>query len=241
MQSQTGMALDENSRIQQGVRLWIRKQVIGVILMMVILFYSAGRLDWPRGWISVAMTAAFILGHALILIRKSPALLAERSRPPEGSKRWDVWLTIAAVLWMPMVGWVLAGLDYRWGWTAPYPMWSLVLAVAVCILGYTLVTWAMASNPFFSAIVRIQKDRGHRVICSGPYRYVRHPAYLGIIPTFLMGAVVLNSTWAMIPYGITAMLLIIRTAIEDRTLRTELEGYRDYAERVRYRLIPGLW
>jgi protein-S-isoprenylcysteine O-methyltransferase Ste14 len=241
MQPPKSKASDENNRIRRGVRLWGRKQVIGLILMVVILFSSAGRLDWLRGWSLVVMMAIFILGHAFILIRKCPALLAERARPPEGAKRWDVWLTSAALIWMPIVTWMIAGLDFRWGWTAPYPAWLVAASVVGWILGCTLVVWAMASNPFFSAVVRIQEDRGHRVVSCGPYRYVRHPGYLGVIPSSLMGAVLLNSFWALIPSAITAVLLIIRTALEDRTLQVELDGYREYAARIRYRLIPGLW
>jgi protein-S-isoprenylcysteine O-methyltransferase Ste14 len=241
MQPQETTTQEESARIRQGVRLWTRKQAIGLIFMVTILFFSAGRLDWLNGWISVIITVVFIFGHATILIRKTPALLAERSRVPGGAKRWDIWLTSAAVIWLPVVTWIVAGLDFRLGWTEPYPVWTLIIAVAVIAVAYAFVTWAMVSNPFFSAIVRIQKDRGHCVVSGGPYRYVRHPGYLGVIPSLLLGPIVLNSSWALIPSTMSAILLTIRTALEDRTLHAELEGYREYALRVRYRLIPGIW
>jgi len=109
------------------------------------------------------------------------------------------------------------------------------------MLGIVVLVWAMAANKFFSATVRIQEERGHTVATGGPYRYVRHPGYVGWLMLTLATPVVLGSRWALVPAGITVILTILRTALEDRTLHSELEGYREYAERVRYRLLPGIW
>ena len=136
---------------------------------------------------------------------------------------------------------ILAGLDQRYGWTGGFPLVAQMAALAVCVLSYALLAWAMASNTFFSQIVRIQSDRGHAVATNGPYRYVRHPAYVGMILFELAMSTLLASWWAIIAGGLCAILLILRTALEDRTLQVELTGYVDYARRVRYRLLPGIW
>ena len=114
-------------------------------------------------------------------------------------------------------------------------------ALAAAALSMALVTWSMASNRFFSSYVRIQKDRGHVVASGGPYRYVRHPGYVGMLGFGLATPLILGSVWALIPAGLTLVVVVVRTALEDRTLQRELEGYQAYAQRVRYRLVPGLW
>jgi protein-S-isoprenylcysteine O-methyltransferase Ste14 len=116
-----------------------------------------------------------------------------------------------------------------------------IAGLTVCILGHALWIWAMVSNRFFSQIVRIQSERGHAVATAGPYRYVRHPAYLGLIFFDLALSILLASWWALLASGACALLLLLRTALEDRTLQAELTGYGDYARQVRYRLIPGIW
>jgi protein-S-isoprenylcysteine O-methyltransferase Ste14 len=136
---------------------------------------------------------------------------------------------------------IVAGLDQRYGWTGSFPLAAQIVALAVCALGYALVVWATAANAFFSQIVRIQSECGHAVVTGGPYRYVRHPAYVGAILYELAAPVLLASWWALIPSGLNAILLVLRTALEDRTLQTGLTGYADYARQVRHRLLPGIW
>jgi len=121
------------------------------------------------------------------------------------------------------------------------PLAAEIAALAVCALGYALFVWATASNTFFSQIVRIQSERGHTVVTGGPNRHLRHPAYAGAIPYELAAPILLASWWALIAGGLGALLLIVRTALEDRTLQAELPGYREYARRVRVRLLPGVW
>ena len=136
---------------------------------------------------------------------------------------------------------IIAGIDQRFGWTGGFPLAAQIPALIVCVLGYALVVWATASNAFFSQIVRINYERGHTVATGGPYRYVRHPAYLGAILYELAVPVLLASWWALIPSGLNVILLILRTALEDNTLQGELTGYVDYAREVRHRLLPGIW
>jgi len=136
---------------------------------------------------------------------------------------------------------IVAGLDVRFGWSPGIPPALLIAALAMAVLGPLLTTWAMASNRFFYGVLRIAKDRGHTVATNGPYRYVRHPGYFGIIAFDLAMPLILGSLWAFIPAAITVCLVFVRTALEDRALQDKLDGYKDYAQRVHYRLLPGVW
>jgi len=176
----------------------------------------------------------------ILLLRFNPDLMAERLSPPKGAKTWD--RAILSILRLTqLVRYILAGLDKRYGWTGGFPLAAQIAALIVCVLSYALLTWAMASNAFFSQIVRIQSERGHAVATGGPYRYVRHPAYVGMILFEFAISALLASWWALVAGGLCAILLLLRTALEDRTLQAELTGYTDYSRQVRYRLIPGVW
>jgi protein-S-isoprenylcysteine O-methyltransferase Ste14 len=166
--------------------------------------------------------------------------LAERTARRKGSKSWDV--AILGIIGLATVAkHILAGLDVRLGWTAPFPVVPQMAALVIAALGYGLVTWSMAANAFFSQVVRIQADRDHTVATGGPYRYVRHPAYVGTFAFELATPILLGSLWALIPGVISALLILVRTALEDKTLQEELLGYREYARHTRYRLLPGIW
>jgi protein-S-isoprenylcysteine O-methyltransferase Ste14 len=166
--------------------------------------------------------------------------MAERLTPPKGAKTWDRAI-VSLLRLAELARYILAGLDQRYGWTGDFPLAAQMAAIVVCVLGSGLFMWAMSSNTFFSQIVRIQADRGHAVAASGPYRYVRHPGYVGMILFEFGISTLLASWWAIIAGGLCAILLIVRTALEDRTLQAELTGYVDYARQVRYRLLPGIW
>ena len=176
----------------------------------------------------------------MVILRLSPHLLAERLGPRKGAKPWDTAIMSALGL-TQLARYIVAGLDQRYGWTGGVSRGSQVTALVLCALGCAVVVWATASNAFFSQIVRIQAERGHAVVTGGPYRYVRHPGYAGAILFELAVPVLLASGWAFIPSGLGAILLVLRTALEDRTLRAELAGCGDYARQVRYRLLPGIW
>lgn len=206
-------------------------------------FLAAGRLDWWPAWALVALTLTASGISRIIPARKYPDLLAERARFAEAEevKPWDrVLMPIVGILG-PLATWVVAGLDERFGWRPPVPPAVQIAAFLVVAAGSALATWAMAENRFFSAVVRIQKDRGHAVVSSGPYRFVRHPGYTGGLLAAVAMPFALGSLWALIPGVLSAGAIVARTALEDRTLQEELDGYREYAARVRYRLLPGVW
>ncbi len=136
---------------------------------------------------------------------------------------------------------IVAGLDKRFEWSPNLPLVLHIVAFGIAALGFSLSTWATLVNRFFSAVVHIQRDRGHTVVSSGPYRLIRHPGYAGTVVTSLATPLLLGSLWALIPAALVVCQLVIRTALEDETLQEELEGYHDYAARVCYRLLPGVW
>lgn len=219
---------------------YIVREVMGLVVMGVALFWSAGRTDWWPAWATLAVMAAWSLATAIIIIRFNPDLLAERMGPRRGAKRWDI--VIMSTLGLTQLArYIVAGLDQRYGWTGGMPLAVQLGALLISILGYALVIWATASNAFFSQIVRIQAERNHTVATGGPYRYMRHPAYLGALAFELAVPILLASWWAFMISLLNVVLLIIRTALEDRTLQAELTGYPDYARQVRYRLLPGIW
>lgn len=216
------------------------RETMGIIGMGVALFWSAGRIDWWPSWAVLAVMLGWIIATAIFILRFNPDLLAERLGPRKGAKTWDTAIMSFLGL-LQLVRYIVAGLDQRYGWTGGFASVAQIVALIICILGYALVVWATASNAFFSQIVRIQTERGHTVVTGGPYHYVRHPAYIGAILFELAVPILLASWWAMIPSGLGAILLILRTVLEDRTLQAELTGYVDYTRQVRYRLLPGIW
>ncbi len=219
---------------------WLVREFMGVALVGVLLFLAAGTMDWPMGWALVGVYLMWVCANALVLIPRSPELIAERLGPRKGAKAWDT--AIISVVGLATLGrLVVAGLDMRYEWTIGIPAVLPWIALVVAVLGYALGVWAMAVNAFFSQIVRIQEERGHIVVTDGPYRFVRHPGYVGVILFDLAVPVMLGSLWALAFGGLIAVLIVIRTALEDRTLQAELEGYPDYARRVRYRLVPAIW
>ncbi len=216
-------------------------QLLGLIaIQAVLLFLSAGTLRWSAGWWYVGLYFLLVLIASLVMLPHRSEVVAERSRGAAGGKSWDLWVTRAIAI--PSLGLlVLAGLDERWRWTAPLPLAVRVFGGLAFGLGYALVIWAMYANQFFSQVVRIQTERGHIAVTDGPYRYIRHPGYLGMLTSFLGAVLLLDSLYGLICYALYAALMVLRTALEDRTLRSELPGYAEYAGKTRYRLIPGLW
>jgi protein-S-isoprenylcysteine O-methyltransferase Ste14 len=216
------------------------RETLGLVGMGVALFWSAGQVTWWPAWAALLVMLAWITATAVVILRFNPGLLAERLGPRKGAKRWDTAIMSTLGL-VQLARYIVAGLDQRYGWSGGLPLAAQLAALAVCALGYVLVVWATASNAFFSQIVRLQPERGQTVATGGPYHYVRHPAYLGAILYELAVPILLASWWALLPSALNAVLLVTRTALEDRTLRAELAGYVDYAHRVRHRLLPGIW
>jgi protein-S-isoprenylcysteine O-methyltransferase Ste14 len=211
-----------------------------VLILAAILFIAAGRLDWVMGWIYMAMYACVTV-IAVLVVPLDPDLIAERTQIKEGVKEWDKRITVIGSVLYPLTILIVAGLDARFGWSPHIPLALQLAALLVAALGNLLSIWATAVNRFYGRFVRIQKERGHSVISDGPYRAIRHPGYLGQIIFSLASALALGSLWALIPCGLFALLLVVRTALEDRTLQDELEGYTAYTQRVRHRLIPYVW
>ncbi len=222
----------------------IRKRLVQigflVLIQAVVLFTSAWKLDWWNAWAYLGLYLAFLAFNAVFLLRKHKELVEERSHIGEGTKSWDrVIGGITAFGGLAIL--ILAGLDERFGWAGAIRIEVQIAAFVLMGLTYPLFTWAMASNKFFATTVRIQKERGHTVQTGGPYRFVRHPGYASLLCSYVTTPIALGSLWACIPMALLVVNLFVRTALEDRTLQNELDGYKEYAGRVRYRLIPGIW
>ena len=221
----------------------ILRRFVPIIFSLAItsacLFGSMGRLDWLNAWVLLAVNFAASLAST-VLFWRNPELLAERSNIKAG-KSWDKVIVAFMVLVGPVATWITAGLDTRFHWSDSMPSSAFFAGVIVAVLAAALIAWAMSSNKFFSSIIRIQKDRGHSVVTGGPYRFVRHPGYTGISAFTLATPLILDSRWAFAPAVATAAVTVLRTVLEDRILLAELDGYADYARRVKYRLVPTIW
>jgi protein-S-isoprenylcysteine O-methyltransferase Ste14 len=216
--------------------------ILANVVIVAVMFVAAGTVRWGPAWVYLALV---VIGTVLSFygpLRLSDELRRERSaiKAPD-VKPWDRALVgLLLGILMPAVL-IVAGLDHRFGWTPPVPGWAMWAGTAGVVAGMVGMMWATASNPFFSAVVRIQRDRGHRVVTAGPYRVVRHPSYAGWILQSLSFPFFFGSLWTFVPAGLLAATLIVRTELEDRVLQRELEGYGDYAGRVKAKLVPGIW
>ncbi len=219
----------------------IIRTMVSLALFLGALFGAAGRLDWVRGWIyvGVQMTGMTIIG--IISHRLNAGLIQARAHWRHAdTKRFDK-IIVAMYLPLNYIQPAVAGLDaVRYGWSA-MPFGFVYPGIALLALGTAIVGWVLSTNRFAETTVRIQTERGHTVVSSGPYRIVRHPMYVGAFLIHLALPFVLGSVWALTVTVILTLLLVVRTRLEDQTLRRELPGYVEYAEHTRYRLIPGLW
>ena len=219
---------------------YIVKHFAGTFIFFLILFFSAGRIDYWQGIIYVII--GLITGTLnYTVLRPDPELLAERNRPSEDSKKWDkVLLGMSFLLTISMF--IIAGLDsgrYRW---SPDFHWSATLAgVILTASGQFLFIIAQKQNRFFSATVRIQTDRDHKVCDTGLYKFIRHPAYLGSVVQSTGFPLLFGSLWSIFPAGMLIIIILVRTFLEDKTLMNELKGYDDYSKKTRYRIIPSVW
>ncbi len=221
-----------------------RRRLVQVTVMLafyaLLYFAPAGRLDLPWGWAYFAVSLLSLVVGGLYIIRRNPQVINERGRPAEGQKRWD---KLFMLLYTPLVlgEFIIAGLDARFAWSAPLPVWLRLLGLLLVAFSAGLTYAAMAHNKFLSMYVQVSQQRGHQVATGGPYRWVRHPMYASFAPGYSGMAFVFGSWWALIPAGLALVMVIIRTALEDRALQAELPGYADYARQVRWRLFPGIW
>jgi protein-S-isoprenylcysteine O-methyltransferase Ste14 len=221
---------------------WIRLVVV-YLLIPLILLVCGGDLGWWQAWLYSLLIIAAGIGGRIWAEQRHPGLLAERQNIEniQNAKAWDKVLAplMAVSVGYPMV--FVAGLDHRYNWSSEIPLWLIVIGFFLISLGYAFAAWALAENRFFSSVVRIQTDGGHVVCDSGPYRFVRHPGYAGNILALFGIVLALGSVWTLIPAAVASIIAVIRTVLEDQTLQEELPGYRDYARRVRYRLIPCIY
>jgi protein-S-isoprenylcysteine O-methyltransferase Ste14 len=219
---------------------FIIRETMGTVILAVILFWAGGTVRWWQAWALTVLVFAWATATMIVALRSSPDLLAERLGPRTGAKKWDtILMSIVGIGTLGRL--VIAGLDHRYGWSGELSLFAQVIALIVTGFGYVLPVWAAAVNAYFSQIVRIQEERGHTVATGGPYKWVRHPAYVGTVLCELATPVLLGSWWALIFGALNAVLFIVRTAKEDATLIAELDGYDDYARQTRYRLFPGIW
>ena len=215
---------------------------MGLFLMLTAgtLFSASGGADWGRAWVLLGTLFICVALNLAVLVTRNPELLAVRLQLEGGARQWDKVLSaLLASLFVTAL--VVAGLDERFHSSPSLPLALHRATVVLFVAGDLLLLWAMVVNRFFSKMVRIQRERGHRVVSVGPYRYVRHPGYVGWILMSAAMPLILGSLWALVPVGLAVAGTVVRTALEDRMLRADLEGYEEYAGRVRYRLIPGVW
>ena len=221
----------------------VKSLVTGVVELAIlggVLFGIAGRFDWPAAWLIVLLFTGHSVLSGWLLFRHNPELLKERMTTASNVPQWDLLIARGnRISWLMLVA--TAALDAgRFGWSAmPIPLQVIGAAAVIAAIG--VMWWCAAANHFLSARSRIQSERGHTVVQHGPYRFVRHPLYASRIALTLGLALTLGSWIALAPAALNTLLLVLRTALEDRMLATELPGYREYAKHVPGRLVPGLW
>jgi protein-S-isoprenylcysteine O-methyltransferase Ste14 len=220
----------------------IVQMTLVVFVAPLIPMIISGQWDWWQAWAyAIASSLAFIVSR-ILANRRHPDLLAERARFMEtkDTKPWDKTLA-------PLLGFgsilvlIVVGLDRFYGWSPAFSITANVIGLAGLIIGYAISSWALIENRFFSGTVRIQYERGHHVVTTGPYRIVRHPGYAGGLLGYVLIPVLLDSLWAFIPTALLCTVMIVRTALEDKTLQSELPGYKKFAGQTRYRLFPGIF
>ena len=210
-----------------------------IVVILAIYFIAAGSLQAVWGWVYLGVSGVSVLAGGLYVVRHNPQAINERGRAAEGQKGWD---KILLLFYTPLfiIIYIVAGLDFRFNGDS-MALWAHLLGALVTLAGSALTYAAMAHNKFLSMWVQVAGERGHQVASSGPYRYVRHPMYLSLVLSWPALALLFGSYWALPPALLASVLIVMRTALEDRTLQTELPGYDAYAREVRWRLIPGVW
>jgi len=225
-----------------SIRQWISLVAV-YLLIPLILLIGGGDLGWWQAWLYSFLIVFAGIGGRVWAEKRHPGLTAERQNKKnfQHAKPWDKVLAplMAVSITFPVA--IVAGLDHRYNWSPEFPFWLIALGFILIALGYGFAAWAFAENRFFFSVVIVRTDRGHVVCDSGPYRFLRHPGYAGNIYPLFGIVLALGSVWTLIPVVVASIISITRTALEDRTLQEELPGYRDYAHRVRYRLIPGIY
>lgn len=216
--------------------------IIVVLVAPFIPMIISGQWSWWQAWAYALVSILAFVVSRIIVNRVHPDLIQERARflNAKDTKSWDKLLAPLLGLGIILIL-VVAGLDKYYDWTSASSLTVNLIALFGIIFGYSFSSWALVENRFFSGTVRIQTERGHHVISTGPYRIVRHPGYAGGLFGYIFIPLLLNSVWAFIPAILLGIVMVIRTALEDRTLQAELPGYKEYTRRTRYRLLPWIW
>jgi protein-S-isoprenylcysteine O-methyltransferase Ste14 len=220
---------------------WLLQNLIWVVALGALLFVSAGTLHWPAAWVFLATSAVIGIGFGWWLAKTDPALLAERMRPmmqknqPAADKKFMLVFGVVALIWFLAIGF-----DKRMH-ASDIPVALQALGLAMLLLTTGFIMWVMRENSYAAPVVKVQTERGHRVVSTGPYAWVRHPMYSGTVLFFVGVPLLLGSWWGVALSPLFVILFAIRSGIEERALIAGLPGYADYTRRVRYRLVPGLW
>jgi protein-S-isoprenylcysteine O-methyltransferase Ste14 len=238
------MVKEEFMTQQNKPVLWraIVQMVIIILIAPFIPMIISSQWDWWQAWAyAVVSILSFILSR-LVVVRKHPDLIKERARfmQAKDTKPWDKVLAPLLGLGSILIL-VVTGLDKYYGWAFASNLTVNLIALTGIVLGYGFSSWALIENRFFSGTVRIQTERGHHVVSTGPYRIMRHPGYAGGLFGYVFIPLLLDSLWAFIPAILLVIVMVTRTALEDKTLQAELPGYKEYAQKTRYRLLPGIW
>jgi protein-S-isoprenylcysteine O-methyltransferase Ste14 len=213
-----------------------------IVLIPFLPLLISRRWDWWEAWVYALLSILSFVVSRVLVARRHPDLIAERSQTmqQENTQSWDKHLAPLMGLGGILVL-VIAGLDSLLDWSPDFSLPVKIFTLVIILGGYVLSSFALIENRFFSGTVRLQTERGHQVVSGGPYRWMRHPGYAGAMLVYMVTPLFLDSPLAFLPTLFTLGLYILRTTLEDRFLQDELEGYRDYAKRVRYRLFPGIW
>jgi protein-S-isoprenylcysteine O-methyltransferase Ste14 len=234
-------AIGNQSREPIDRRQFIISTASSLLILVLCLFLPAGTWAWTKGWLFLGVLLASSILVTLYLLKVNPDVIAGRVNRHERPRRWDLLLGLLVALPSMLATPIVAALDDGRSHWSRLPWWGCALGYALLLAGMVGLTWAQAVNKFFEPFVRIQTDRGHHVIDTGPYSIIRHPGYVFSFAFFLGIPLALGSLWGLIPAAPMCLMVLVRTVLEDRTLQAELPGYREYAQRVRYRLLPGIW
>lgn len=215
----------------------ITQVILTLLLQGFLLFCSAGTLHWNWAWLLLATEIIILLINFVALPGE---VIKERGGEKENVKKWDKMLMGFSII--PSLGvYIISGLDYRFSWSPYFKSIIHIISLIILLLASMLFTWSMVSNKSFSTMVRIQTERGHSIAAEGPYKYVRHPGYVGYVFMIMATPIALGSLYALISSLFVMIIFIVRTILEDKTLLDELEGYEEYSHRVKYKLIPFIW
>ena len=233
---------DKNKYEKVNPKYWVT-MILTYLIMPLVLFLSAMDIYWWQGWGVSVLLLVIGIGSRFLAEKSHPGLMSERFKfgKDQNVKPWDKVLAPLMGFSLTFPLFIVAGLDHQFEWSPIFPLWLNIIGLMLVALGYSFASWAIIENQFFSVMMRIQLDRGHKVCESGPYRIVRHPGYAGNILPLIGIIFALDSLWTIIPSLLALIVIFIRTILEDKALLEELSGYREYASRVRYRLIPGIF